>query len=73
MTTKTAGMTIGSEALRGDVYRSLGGGMWELVLTATGISVVDSWKMPPRWRSDIRRNVPYVPGKTGAIFTGAGR
>lgn len=60
----------GSSALAGDVYRRIPGtSKWELVLTSAGIPVVDSWKMPPRWCEDMAR-APYVPGKTGAIFTG---
>lgn len=63
-------MTTGktkTEVLTGDVFQKLQGDAWAMVLTASGISVVDNWKMPPKWRDEAK--VPYVPGNHGAQYT----
>lgn len=50
------------EVLTGDVLKRVtyksegvrwGYEKWEVVLTASGIPVVDRWKMPRDWRDDI--------------------
>jgi hypothetical protein len=67
-----------SAALSGEVQQWVPGdgirwGMWRTVLTASGIPVVDNWKMPRDWRDDIDAaryafKVPYTPGPVGAVM-----
>lgn len=59
-----------SATLSGDVYKLIDG-KWRLVLTASGIPVVDGWKVPRDWREQsefIQR--PRSPRTTGAPHRG---
>lgn len=37
--------------LSGEVYKRING-KWKLVLTASGIPVIDNWQMPRDWREE---------------------
>lgn len=66
-------MTEPKEVLTGDVYKRGYGNVWELVLSADGISIVDSWKVPSDWRDEFVQppwaKARYVPGYGGGIKT----
>lgn len=54
-----------SATLSGEVQQRGSDGIWRTILTASGHSVVDNWKMPHDWRATTR-TAPYVPGRAGA-------
>lgn len=47
-----------SEILKGDVFQRDAAGKWRLVLTASGVSVVDGFKVPYNWREQVREKNP---------------
>lgn len=55
-----------SEALRGEVQKKDAQGVWRTILTASGHTVHDGWKVPHDWRHNFFVDVTYVPGPAGA-------
>lgn len=48
-----------SETLSGDVFSRDAAGKWRLVLTASGVSVVDGFKVPHGWREQVREQPKF--------------